>query len=117
MIFGNRRQLERDIVDALESMKDVTEKLFEHVQNRVGEIEDRVKTAEGAAADPDTLHCAFCGKSRTKVRQLIAGPGVHICNECVLLCVEILFEETPAEVRPFTSEQTPDQQETPDGVG
>jgi hypothetical protein len=37
----------------------------------------------------DMLYCSFCGKSQHKVRKLIAGPGVHICNECIDLCHEI----------------------------
>ena len=38
--------------------------------------------------------CSFCGKAMHEVRRLIAGPqSVHICNECVLLCVEILQQE------------------------
>lgn len=34
--------------------------------------------------------CAFCGKSDTEVARLIAGPQSMICNECVMLCHEIL---------------------------
>ena len=38
--------------------------------------------------------CTFCGKSRTAVESLIAGPpGINICNECVELCNTILLEE------------------------
>ena len=34
--------------------------------------------------------CSFCGKPQSEVR-LIAGPeGVTICEECVLLCNDIL---------------------------
>jgi ribosomal protein L37AE/L43A len=36
--------------------------------------------------------CSFCGKRQDQVRKLIAGPGVWICNECVVMCVEILAE-------------------------
>ena len=36
--------------------------------------------------------CSFCGKERAKVRKLIAGPKVYICNECVDLCHSILEE-------------------------
>jgi hypothetical protein len=39
------------------------------------------------------LRCSFCGKSQDKVRKLIAGPKVHICEECVDLCIDILKEE------------------------
>jgi ribosomal protein L37AE/L43A len=45
--------------------------------------------------------CSFCGKSRDEVQRLIAGPhGVFICNECVMLCNEILTHDkhsTPAQ--------------------
>lgn len=41
----------------------------------------------------DVLRCSFCGKPRDRVRKIIAGPGVYICNECVELCVEIMAEE------------------------
>jgi ATP-dependent Clp protease ATP-binding subunit ClpX len=41
------------------------------------------------------LTCSFCGKHQRKVNQLIAGPGVYICNECVDLCVEIIAQERP----------------------
>ena len=36
------------------------------------------------------LRCSFCGKSEDKVRRLVAGPGVFICNQCVRLCNEVL---------------------------
>ena len=44
----------------------------------------------------DLLKCSFCGKSQKQVQQLIAGPGVYICDECVELCNEII-EERMAE--------------------
>lgn len=40
-----------------------------------------------------TLHCNFCGKSQKEVKKLIAGPGVYICDECIDLCNDILFED------------------------
>ena len=41
----------------------------------------------------DLLKCSFCGKSQKQVQQLIAGPGVYICDECIDLCNEIIEEE------------------------
>jgi ATP-dependent Clp protease ATP-binding subunit ClpX len=32
----------------------------------------------------DLFKCSFCGKSQKQVQQLIAGPGVYICDECVV---------------------------------
>ena len=41
---------------------------------------------------PET--CSFCGKSRSSVDTLIAGPpSIYICNECISLCNTILVEE------------------------
>lgn len=42
---------------------------------------------------PGRLTCTFCKKNQDQVKKLIAGPSVHICDECVDLCVEILEEE------------------------
>ncbi|MDE3068073.1 MAG: ATP-dependent Clp protease ATP-binding subunit ClpX [Verrucomicrobiota bacterium] len=37
--------------------------------------------------------CSFCGKSHAEVRKLIAGPGVYICDNCILLCKNVLDRE------------------------
>ncbi len=37
--------------------------------------------------------CSFCGKHQTAVRKLIAGPAASICNECIQVCHEILYQE------------------------
>ena len=39
------------------------------------------------------LYCSFCHKSQHEVRKLIAGSNVHICDECVELCNDIIREE------------------------
>ena len=44
------------------------------------------------AAVESTLHCSFCGKSQHEVRNLVAGPGIYICDECSVLTVEIISE-------------------------
>ena len=42
-----------------------------------------------------TLRCSFCGKEKpTQVKELIAGPGVYICIECVGLCNQIIRGRT-----------------------
>ena len=38
----------------------------------------------------DLLACTFCGKPQNKVRKLIAGPGVYICDGCIDLTVEVI---------------------------
>jgi hypothetical protein len=49
-------------------------------------------SARAQPAEPPTLYCSFCGKSQHDVRQLIAGPGVHICDECVVICTDFVDE-------------------------
>ncbi len=34
--------------------------------------------------------CSFCGKREDQVPQLIAGPGVYICSDCVSVCSHLL---------------------------
>lgn len=38
------------------------------------------------------IYCSFCGKNSEDVEQIIRGPAVFICNECVDLCKEIVEE-------------------------
>ena len=41
--------------------------------------------------------CSFCGKPQAQVKRLIKGHDrVFICDECVLLCDQIISEESPA---------------------
>src|SRR5260221_231209 len=37
--------------------------------------------------------CSFCGKSHAEVRKLIPGPGVYICDNCIILCKNQLDRE------------------------
>lgn len=56
----------------------------------------------------ETLHCSFCGKSQHEVKKLIAGPSVYICDECIVLCTDILKEEEVA-----AKTELPDEQKLP----
>src|SRR3954454_20718457 len=40
--------------------------------------------------------CSFCGKSHAEVKKLIQGPGVYICDNCVILCKSVLDKELAA---------------------
>jgi len=51
-------------------------------------------------ARPTTITlCSFCGKSHAEVKKLIAGPGVYICDNCVILCKQVLDKELAAQVK------------------
>ena len=43
--------------------------------------------------DMNKVRCSFCGKSQDQVRRIVAGPNAFICNECVLLCQEIVSDD------------------------
>ena len=45
------------------------------------------------------LNCSFCGKSKSEVDRLIAGPGVYICNECIESCYGLLEEHDLKEIQ------------------
>ena len=77
------------------------------------------------------IKCSFCGKSANTVgRELITGPSVHICDECVEMCNEILREDktkavsdlqagnlpTPREMKQFIDQYVIGQDEVKIGV-
>jgi len=39
------------------------------------------------------IKCSFCGKTQVEVDRIIYGRGAYICNECVVLCGDILSED------------------------
>jgi ClpX C4-type zinc finger protein len=38
--------------------------------------------------------CSFCGKRRGDRRALVTGPGANVCQECLLLCRDIMDNRT-----------------------
>jgi ClpX C4-type zinc finger len=54
-----------------------------------------------------TIRCSFCGKHQDEVRKIIAGPTVYICDECIDLCNDIIYEEIDREkdAEPTASQQ------------
>lgn len=55
-------------------------------------------------AENKEFKCSFCGKPKTEIKTLIAGPNQYICNECVDLCHDIIHE--------VKSEDKPDSKTT-----
>lgn len=43
------------------------------------------------------MKCSFCGKSKDTVALIFAGPNVAICDECVQVCLGIIFDRTREE--------------------
>jgi len=53
---------------------------------------------------PKLKRCSFCGKTSEQVRRMVAGPNVQICNECILLCQEIISDDFGSGVSISSSE-------------
>ena len=56
----------------------------------------------------EQIICSFCGKSESQ-RQMIAGPNVYICSECVQACCDLLKEAEQMQ-------ETPDHLPTPQEI-
>lgn len=44
--------------------------------------------------------CSFCGRSQSQVDQLIIGPGVNICKDCIDMCYSALYKDGNAPEPP-----------------
>ena len=54
--------------------------------------------------------CSFCGKSTSQVRNMMVGPDVYICNECVDLIKSMMDEEqSPAPKKKAGSLPVPEE--------
>ena len=47
--------------------------------------------------DEGVIRCSFCGKTQDSVSQMIMGPGVYICNECVRICQDVVESASKTE--------------------
>lgn len=69
------------------------------------------KPKAAAAVKKEVLICSFCGKHKNQVRNLLAGPGVSICNECIEAAVDLIdnagweVARTPTDKALFIADQ------------
>jgi ATP-dependent Clp protease ATP-binding subunit ClpX len=62
---------------------------------------------EKASGSYGSLNCNFCGKTQKEVKKLIAGPGVYICDECIELCNDIIYEDSVKTVTKTATDNVP----------
>jgi hypothetical protein len=77
---------------------------LDEVQRAAQELTPHQKTAlfvflAESLRKENILLCSFCGKSHADVKKLIAGPGVYICDECVVHCKNALEKELGTDVQ------------------
>jgi hypothetical protein len=41
----------------------------------------------------EVVYCSFCGRPNHMVIKMIKGPGVNICSECIMVCVQYFIME------------------------
>jgi hypothetical protein len=50
--------------------------------------------------DRSLARCSFCGQRPPEVRRMVAGPGAaYICDACLQLCNEIMYDPTPFSIK------------------
>ncbi len=60
----------------------------------------------------ESHHCSFCGKSQDEVSRLVQGPpGVCICNECIVLCGQLVEDDDSADKSSVDAPQLPKPRE------
>ena len=51
-------------------------------------------TSSGKDGKGRELICSFCGRSQNEVEQLLIGPGVNICKDCIDMCYRALYKDS-----------------------
>jgi ATP-dependent protease Clp ATPase subunit len=51
-----------------------------------------------------THDCHFCGKTQMEVNVIVKGPKEGICDECIVVCCEVLEEHKQRKYLEFLRE-------------
>lgn len=57
-------------------------------------VAEEVEMTEEKAKEP--AYCSFCGRSDDEVEEMVAGPCVLICADCVQMCAGLVDERRSA---------------------
>ena len=70
----------------------MTEEMIEEM------IEENDFTPSPCYEDGSVKHfCSFCGRDNRSVEVLVAGSSANICDECVVVCQEVIDERRVAD--------------------
>lgn len=85
-------------------LEDFEQRLIDLEQEKTLSKIEVGKTSEGhteeqiaSHTNPEEIRCSFCGKKRGGGAKIVSGPGVHICNECIEICNEIVSDSLVPE--------------------
>ncbi len=86
----NPQELHRSEKDMIKEILELTRKNYVLQKHSIHKSRNIKSVGNIIEVDSSMLYCSFCGENQHKVKKLIAGPNIFICNECVELCNSIL---------------------------
>lgn len=91
------RQLKEEISKKIdeEAMPEAVDRMQEmanHVSDVHKQIHEESSTQQEVKYEPH-YRCNFCSKGAERVFLLVQGPGVNICNECIMEGMELIQKE------------------------
>lgn len=88
--INRRGGLLLNLSDAKDDVKTVDAEMESESHN---DFEDWLAALIAKGPEGSAPFCSFCGKGKDEVRTMIQGPSVYICDECVLVCQEIIEKQ------------------------
>lgn len=66
---------------------------------RESKEKDKNTEESTSSEQKEPIYCSFCGRPNYMVIKMIEGPGVNICSECTMICVQyfMLSDQAPSE--------------------
>lgn len=56
-------------------------------------ISDKTTEKQDKKEAQEMVYCSFCGRPNHMVIKMIKGPGVNICSECIMICMQYFIME------------------------
>jgi len=70
------------------SLSDIRDREKPDKKDKKDKTEDKTKQEE-----KEPVYCSFCGRPNHVVIKMIQGPGVNICSECIMICIQYFMLE------------------------
>ena len=54
---------------------------------------ENIKSTDANNDATGDVQCSWCNKPQSEVKRLVSQNKIHVCNECIGLCVDVLSAE------------------------